>query len=216
MFLVTCLWLCFVTLAADPGRLSHLKQAEHATQLLRHHSTELDILGDQLPNIVQLKLNWLFRILDSFFFWWGSIFYVWCLTRCFWPPSSLLPDIKLEHWSRLRGDDRKKPPWGPNQLKCRHYISYFDLVEETKPWSMPAGQGIHCNQQLQRSKIVELVLENFPLSWHGTVYWQLNQPQRWKCNSKRALNWALRTEHCNATQCFWQADRDADLMPDIR
>ena len=32
---------------------------------------------------------------------------------------------------------------------------------------MPAGQGIHCNQQLQRSKIVELVLENFPLSWHG-------------------------------------------------
>ena len=76
MFLVTCLWLCFVTLAAHPGRLSHLKQAEHVTQLnwdIIRQPPELDILGDQLPNNVQLKLKWLFRISDNIF-WWRSIF----------------------------------------------------------------------------------------------------------------------------------------------
>ena len=33
-----CFWMCFVTLTAHPRRLSHLKQAEHVTQLLKHQS----------------------------------------------------------------------------------------------------------------------------------------------------------------------------------
>ena len=75
MFLVTCLWMCFVTLAAHPERLSHLKQAEHVTQLLRHHSTTTRIgyswWSTSKYCAVEVKLT--FRISDNIF-WWRSIF----------------------------------------------------------------------------------------------------------------------------------------------
>ena len=73
MFLVTCLWVCFVTLAADPGRLSHLKQAGHVTQLLRHHSTTTRIGYSWLSTSIYIQQLTFFWISDNIF-WWRSIF----------------------------------------------------------------------------------------------------------------------------------------------
>ena len=83
---------------------------------------------------------------------------------------------------------------------------------------MPAGQGIHCNQQLQRSKIVELVLENFPLSWHGDCVLAAKSTSEMEVQLQESTelsteNWALQ---CIPVQYFWHTERDAELMPDIR